>query len=172
MRRRHWGDTVLSRSSILARASIAGELRKFLHHALIDRPLERHDQIREIFHRLPAPFDELGLVAAAGAGDIDFLVVAGEANREPLLALAAIAALPGAPRHRARDVIGQPVRHLAELLDRADAGFLVELALGGFPGVLAGIDAALRHLPDMGIIDMLDAAGAAADEDTPGAVEQ
>src|ERR1700744_3791871 len=116
MRRRHWGDTVLSRSSRLARIaflsevgpgrvkktrqnkkSIPGELGKFLHHALIDRPLERHDQIGKILHRLPAPFDELGLVAAAGARGVDFVIVAREANCEPFLPLAALASLPGAP---------------------------------------------------------------------------
>src|SRR5437879_375418 len=69
---------------------------EFLHHPLIDRPLERDDQLREIFHRLPAPADELGLVAAAGVGDVDLAVLAGEAGREPFLALAAKAALPGA----------------------------------------------------------------------------
>src|SRR5262249_21052159 len=84
----------------------------------------------------------------------------------------AIAALPGAAGHRARDVIDQPVGHLAELLDRADAGLLVEFALGRLPGVLAGIDAALRHLPDMAVVDMLDARGAATDEDQPVLVAQ
>src|SRR5262249_27646229 len=58
------------------------------------------------------------------------------------------------------------------LLDRADAGLFIEFALGGRPGVLAGINPALRHLPDMVLVDMLDAAGATADEDEPVAVEQ
>src|SRR3979490_308707 len=107
----------------------ARQLRKFLHHALVDRPLERHDQVGKILHRLPAPADELRLVAAAGAGDIDLGVLTGEANRVPFLPLATIAALPGAPGPGARNVVGQPVRDLAELLDRANAGFLVELAL-------------------------------------------
>ena len=70
------------------------------------------------------------------------------------------------------NVVDQPVRDLAKLLDRADAGFLVQLALGRFPCILAGIDAALRHLPDMGFVDMLDAAGAASDEDQPVWVDQ
>src|SRR5579883_3053501 len=99
--------------------------------------------------------------------DIDLAVVAGEAHGEPFLPLAAIASLPGPSRHRARNVVGQPVPDFAELLDRPDAGLLIELALGGFPGVLAGIDAALRHLPDVGFVDMLDAAGAATNEDEP-----
>src|ERR1700722_50680 len=103
---------------------------KFLHHALIDRPLEGNDQVGEVLHRLPAPADELRLVTAAGARDIDFGVLTGETHRVPFLPLAAIAALPGAPGDGARDVVDQPVRDLAELLDRADAGLLVELALG------------------------------------------
>src|SRR5262245_10470571 len=105
-------------------------------------------------------------------GHVDLAVLAREAHRVPFLPLAAIASLPGAPRDCARDVVGQPAGNLAELLDRAHAGFLIELALGGFPGVLAGIDAALRHLPDMGLVDMLNASGAPADEDQPLLVEQ
>src|ERR1700724_2383498 len=105
---------------------VAREVGKFLHHALVNRSLERHDQIGKIFHRLPSPADELGLVAAAGAGDVDFGVLAGEANRVPFLALAAIAALPGAAGNGARNIVDQPFRDLAEFLDRAHAGFLIE----------------------------------------------
>src|ERR1700712_4005337 len=105
-------------------------------------------------------------------GHVELAVRAGEAHGKPLLALAAIAALPGATGNGARDVVDQPVRHLAELLDGAHAGLFIEFALSGFPGVLAGIDAALRHLPDMGLVDVLDAAGAATDEDQPGCVDQ
>src|SRR5579872_131966 len=152
--------------------STFGERRKFLHHPIVDRALEGDDQFREILHRFPAPADELGLVAARRVLDIDLAVLAREAHGEPFLPLAAIASLPGAARYRARDVVGQPVRDFAQLLDRADAGLLIELALGGFPGILAGIDAALRHLPDMGLVDMLDAARAATDEDQPLLVDQ
>src|SRR5581483_4347564 len=124
-------------------------------------------------HRLPAPAHEFRLVTAAtGICDIDLVVLAGEADGEPFLALAAITALPGSAGDRARDVVDQPFGELAELLHRADAGLLVKLALGRCPGVLAGIDAALRHLPDMGVVDMLDARGAAADEDQPVLVDQ
>src|ERR1700756_5547873 len=130
--------------------------QEFLDHALIDRALERHDQPGEVLHRLPAPADELGLVPAAGACDIDLIVLAGEAHREPLLPLAAVASLPGAPGDRARNIVGEPLADLAELLDRADAGLFVELALGGLPTILAGADAA----------------GAAADEDQPALVDQ
>src|ERR1700688_396681 len=148
-------------------ALAAREAGKFLHHALIDRPLERDDQLGKILHRLPAPGDELCLVAAAGTGDIDLGILAGEAHRVPFLPLAAIAAFPGASGDGAGNVVDQPVGDLAELLDRTDAGLFIEFALGGLPGILAGIDPALRHLPDVGVVDMFDAAGAASDEDEP-----
>src|ERR1700682_3196235 len=150
----------------------AREFRKLLHHALIDRALERNDQVGEILHRLPARADEFRLVAAAGAGNIYLGVLAGETNRKPFLPLATIAALPGAPGHGAWNVVDQPIRDLAEFLDRADAGLLIQFALRGSPGILTGIDAALRHLPDVRLIDMFDAAGAATDEDQPGCVDQ
>src|SRR5581483_4707484 len=100
--------------------------------ALVDRALERNNQIRQIFHRLPAPADELGLVAAtAGGCDIDFAILSREAHRVPFLPLAAVTALPGASGDSAWNVVNQPVRDFADLLDRADIGFLIELALGG-----------------------------------------
>src|SRR3954466_4437500 len=84
--------------------SIACEVGEFLDHALIDRPLERHDQRRQVLHRLPAPADEFGLVrAAAGPLDLDLGIGSGEAQCEPFLALAAIAALPGAAGYGAGD---------------------------------------------------------------------
>src|SRR5262245_53432751 len=97
----------------------------------------------------------------------DLIVLAGETHGEPFLALAAIAAFPGAPGDRAGNIVDQPVVDFAELLDRADAGLLIELARGGFPDVFAGVHAALRHLPDMGVVDMLDAAGPSSDKDQP-----
>src|SRR3984893_13571649 len=101
----------------------AREIGEFLHHALINRPFERNDQFGKVLHRLPAPVDELRLMAtAAPARDIDLVVPADEANRVPFLPLAAIAALPGAPGNGAWNVVDQPVRDLAELLDRANTG--------------------------------------------------
>src|SRR3954453_8569604 len=92
----------------------SGEAGKFLHHTFIDRPLERNDQVREILHRLPAPADEFGLVAATGVHDVDLGILAGEADREPFLPLSAIAALPGAAGHGARNIVDQPVGDFAE----------------------------------------------------------
>src|ERR1700728_5358236 len=148
-------------------ALVARELRKFLHHALIDRAFERNDQVGKIPHRLPAPAHEFRLVAAARALDIHLGVLSDKANRIPFLPLAAIATLPGASGNGSWNVIDQPVRDLAELVDRAHAGFLVQFSPRGGPGILAGIDATLRHLPDMRFIDMFNATGAATDEDQP-----
>src|SRR3981189_2351743 len=150
----------------------AREPGKFLHHALATRPLDRNDQVGEILHRLPAPVDELGLVATAPARDIDFGVLAGKSRPIPFLPLAPIAALPGAPGSGARKVIDQPIRDLAELLHRADAGFLIEFALRRRPGILAGIDPALRHLPDVGFVDVFNTADVSTDEDESGWVDQ
>src|SRR5260363_71120 len=76
--------------------SLAGEGGEFLDHALIDRPLERHDQRRQVLHRLPAPADEFGLVdAAARTLDVDLGIRSREAQGKPLLPLAAIASFPG-----------------------------------------------------------------------------
>src|SRR5712675_1212986 len=94
----------------------AHEPGKFLHHALIDRPLERNDQLRQVLHRLPAPTDELSLVAAPRVRDVDLAILAGEAHGEPFLPLPAIAALPGAAGDGARNIVDQPVGDFAELL--------------------------------------------------------
>src|SRR6516225_11883993 len=139
--------------------------RKFLHYTFVDGTLERYDQLREILHRLPAPVDKLGLVSASGACDIDLGILAGEAQGEPFLPLAAVAPLPGTPGDGARNVVDQPLGDLAELFHGADVGFLIEFALGGLPGILAGINTALRHLPDVGLVHMFDAASAPPDED-------
>src|ERR1700733_5031898 len=103
-------------------------------------------------------------MAAAGMRDVDLALHAGESQRVPFLGLAAVFAAPGLPDDVARDVVGQPVLDLAEALDRADVCFLVELAQRRRPGVFAGIDAALRHLPGMGRIHMLRPMAALPDE--------
>ena len=103
--------------------------------------------------------------------DVDLALVAGEAQREPFLRLAAIFALPGLADDLARDVVGQPIVDLAELLDRADVGLLVELAQRRRLWILALVDAALRHLPGMRLVDVLGPVDAPADEDAGLAVE-
>src|ERR1044072_6458614 len=89
-------DSMLAHRSGMTRLLPSRQPGKLLHHELIDRALERHDQLREVFHRLPGPADEFRLVAAAaGVGDVDLAVLAGEAQREPFLPLAAVTAFPG-----------------------------------------------------------------------------
>ena len=103
-------------------------------------------------------------MCAAGMFDIDLVLRAGEAQREPFLLLAAIFALPGLADDFARNVVGEPVRDFAETLDRADIGLFAQFAQRRRPWLFAGIDAALRHLPGMGEVDMFRPADAAADE--------
>src|SRR4051812_37613855 len=136
------------------------KLGKLPHHPCVSLPLERHHQRREIVHFLPAPGDEFRLVAAAGIFYIDLTVIAGEAQSVPFLLLPAIFSVPGGADDVARDVVVQPLADLAEFLDRADIGLLIKFAQRGLVAVLAVIDAALRHLPDMAFINMFRPAGA------------
>src|SRR5262245_30655066 len=92
------------------------QLRELLHHPLVHRPLERHDELRDLLQSLPAPGHEFRLVAASGMRDVDLGLLASEAQREPLLGLAAVFALPRLAHEVARDVVAQPLRDLAELL--------------------------------------------------------
>src|SRR5262249_19192264 len=78
--------------------------------------------------------------------------------------LSAVLALPGLAHDVAWDIVGKPVLDLAELLDRADVGLLVELAQRRRPWVLALVDATLRHLPAVQGVDMLRSPNTAADE--------
>src|SRR3569833_454795 len=110
-------------------ASLVRKLRERLHHLLIRLALERHDEVGQVAHLDPAPVDELRrMMAAAGGGDVDLAVLADEAQREPLLLLALVLAAPGLADDLARNVVGEPARHLAKLLDRLDIGLLEELA--------------------------------------------
>src|SRR5580693_9377229 len=104
-------------------------------------------------------------------GEIDLALVAGEAQREPFLGLAAVFALPRLADNLARNVVLQPVGDFAQPLDGTDIGFLVQLAQRRRPWLFALVDAALRHLPGMRRIDMLRPLDAPADEDKTGAVE-
>src|ERR1041385_3865821 len=86
---RDWTEQTRPRGRIFVFRSLR-EFRERLHHPLVGVALERHHQVRKIFDRLPAPFDEFGIVPAAWAFDVDLAVLAGEAERVPLLGLAAI----------------------------------------------------------------------------------
>src|SRR5882672_2601349 len=104
----------------------ASEFREFLYDPLIDLPLERDDERGQLFQTLPEPRREFRFVTGRVI-DIDLAVIAGEPHREPLLCLSAIFAFPRLAHDLARDVVGEPVRDLGQLLDRADIGLLVEL---------------------------------------------
>src|SRR5262249_15963527 len=67
-----------------------GQMPEFGHQLLIELAFERHDQPRQRRHRRPLPHAELRMAAVDG----DVGVGAGEAEREPLLLLPAIPALP------------------------------------------------------------------------------
>ena len=54
------------------------------------------------------------------------LVVAGKAQREPFLRLAAVFAVPGLADDLARDIVLQPFGDFAEAFDGADIGFLAQ----------------------------------------------
>src|SRR5262249_60195600 len=110
-------------------------------------------------------------MAAGGMRDVNFALLAGETQGIPSLALPAVLAAPSVADDLARDVVTELVRDLAELFDRADIGFLIELAQRRRPRVLAAIDAALRQLPRVSDVDVLRPVEAAADEDAPLAVE-
>ena len=86
---------------------------------------------------------------------------AGEGEREPFLRLAAPAAFPVRRTHLRRHVVGHPVARLAQQQGLGRADFLAQLATGRFDRRLALVDAALRHLPGIGLVQ------AAADEDPP-----
>src|SRR5262249_39086204 len=142
------------------------------HHPLVSRSFERHDEVRQVPHRLPFPGDEFGVMSAtAGRSNVDLFIVAGKSKRIPLLGLAAILATPGPANEVARAVLGEPIVDLPGTFDRAYVGFLVKFAQRCRPRVFVAIDAALRHLPDMGFVDVFRPVGTAADKDKPGVIE-
>jgi hypothetical protein len=87
------------------------------------------------------------------------------------LHLTAILAFPGLADDLARNVVDQPVVDRGQMLHRLDVGFFVKLAQGACVGVFAVVEAALRHLPDVGQIDMLGTIDAPADEDPAVAID-
>src|SRR5262249_26441185 len=94
----------------------ASELRELLHDSLVDVAFERNDERGQLFETLPAPRGEFRLVTGRVV-DVDLAIVAGEAHRKPLLCLSAIFALPGLAHDLARDLVGEPVCDLGQLLD-------------------------------------------------------
>ena len=91
----------------------------------------------------PAPSIELRFVA--GGLKIDFLLGAGEAHREPFLALSAIFSLERYADGLGRQVVMNPVLRFGENLHAADAGLLVKLAVCG------GLRVSSASIPPWGI---------------------
>ena len=60
--------------------------------------------------------------------DIDLTLRSDKAEGIPLLFLPSVLAFPGLADDLARNVVVEPIRDLAELLDRPDIGFFIELA--------------------------------------------
>eukprot|EP00752_Nemacystus_decipiens_P000197 g197.t1 len=138
---------------------------EFLRHAQIDVALEGDDQIGQPVERRPAPLGKFRLVRRK----IDVRIGPEETQREPLLGLAAIAALPDTARQGRRQVVGVPGRALGQEvgLVGSDAHLLAQFAPGGLDRGLPLVDAALRHLPMVaGRVDPV------ADEDVAGRIHQ
>src|ERR1043165_183102 len=104
----------------------AQKSRKFPCHRRVNRAPERHDQRGDVRKRLPAPGVELRLLAVAPGRHGNFALLAGEATREPPLALAAERAKPVRWAVIRRKVVGEPVRGLAGVGDRRGRGLFVE----------------------------------------------
>src|SRR5256884_3145277 len=124
-------DSGIPRESATERIGITrvpGKSLKLSHHLLVDRPLERHDQVDDLRQPLPAPLHEFRVVSAGGGRDVGFAVLSGEAQRIPLLTLPTVFAVPCLADELARNVVAELFLDFAELLDRADIGFLIELA--------------------------------------------
>src|SRR6476620_5109133 len=128
-------------------ANLSREPRKFTGHHTVHLAPERHHEASDAVEPFPAPRIEFGWLAVARRQRVDLVVAAGEPQREPFLALAAE---PGKAMRR-RSVIGRelicgPIG-LAEIFGADRPGLLPEFTHDGIARVLAGVDAALRHLP-------------------------
>src|SRR5579883_639280 len=95
-------------------SSLPRKPRKLLRHFAIDLAPERHHQIGNAVEALPAPGVEFGGLAVALGARIDVAVIAGEAQREPFLALATEMAEPVRRAVIGWEVVDEPVG-LAEI---------------------------------------------------------
>src|SRR6266446_8377479 len=102
---------------------------EFGQDIVIELPLEWYDQFGKAFRRDPFPGVEFRVLGC----EVDIAVLAGEAHREPFLALAAIAAAPHPAELHPQlfgHVVMQPAAALAEDLGLVGADLLLELAQG------------------------------------------
>src|SRR5262249_22457676 len=113
------------------------------HDFLIERTLERHDELGHLAEVDPFPGREFRVLAF----DVDLALRAGEAEGVPLLLLAAVLALPQRLRELGRQIVAQPAIALGQQLCRGDTGLLMQLAPGGVERILALVYPALWHLP-------------------------
>src|SRR5690606_3196282 len=127
--------------------SALGEIGKSLDHRLVNRSLERNDQVGKLGHLAPPPAVELGL--SASRLDVDLAVVAPKPHCEPALTLAAIFALERNAEQGLGQVVRQPLRDFSDYFGAGDPGFLAQLAIGRVDGRLAFVDTTLGHLPDV-----------------------
>src|SRR5690606_23867247 len=97
----------------------------------IGRALEGHDDVGDLVEMLPAPGVELRIQSGRVLAESDFGLVAFEQEGKPFLPLAPIPATQGAAQNLVGQIVTDPVRGLREEANGADAGFLVELAIGG-----------------------------------------
>src|SRR5690242_8347967 len=99
--------------------------------------------------------------------EVDVGIRAGKAHGEPFLALAAPTPAPYLADELGRQIVVQPVAALGEDLRLGRADLLLELAPRRLARALPFVDAALRHLPSLGL--GVDTPG---DEDLPHVIEQ
>src|SRR4029079_17421670 len=94
-----------------------------------------------------------------------------EAYSCPLWLCSAVCAAPGLFYDAARKIISQPIGNLTELLHGTNIGFLVQFAKRGLVWVLIFVNPALRHLPDVGRIDVFRTFGPSSNKNEPRIVE-
>jgi ribokinase len=131
------------RSSLISGVGAGEVFAEFEEHVLVNPALEWDDQLGQAGRLNPFPGIEFGMLGR----EVDFGIAAGKAHRKPFLTLAAVAAAP----HMAGDLPGQvvmvPEAALGEYFGLVGADLLGELAQRRLARRLAGVDAALRHLP-------------------------
>ena len=130
----------------LAKGELAHQRLKFRDDHLIDRALERHHKVRQIFELDPAPGIELALIPGLRF-KVDLALLALEARREPKLLLPAIAPFPCHADHLAGQIVVQPVARPPNDARGSNSGLFIQLAECRLLFIFARIDAALRHLP-------------------------
>src|SRR5690625_487373 len=119
---------------------------EFLHSPAVDFALEGHHLAEGIPVAHPAPVIELGLAPQV---DPNLVILRQHAQQKPLLLLADADRTPAAPDQPLGEAIAQPAPGAGEHLDviGSQPHLFVELAIQGFFGLLAVLDAALGKLP-------------------------